>query len=115
MVIKTVPCAFSEFKLYPGHGSALVRRDGVTVRFFNSKSKSLYLQKKKPAKLSWTTAWRILHKKGQSRSVKRRTRRRKARIVRKAIAGVKAEDIRARVTEKAEDRKAKRDAALRYA
>ena len=47
MVIKTEVCAFSEARVYPGHGIRYVRKDGQLVTFFSSKTKSLYLQRKK--------------------------------------------------------------------
>lgn len=63
MVIKTGTCSFSEYRIYPGHGSRFVRKDGQLVVFLNSKMESLYHQKKKPAKLTWTLAWRRHNKK----------------------------------------------------
>lgn len=58
-------CNFSGFKIYPGHGSLFVRSDSRIYRFVNSKNKSLFLQRKKPAKFDWTIVFRRLHKKGQ--------------------------------------------------
>ena len=63
MVIKTQLCAFSENRIYPGHGSMCCRRDGQTFWLGSKKAKSMYNQKKKPQKLAWTQAWRRLHKK----------------------------------------------------
>ena len=63
MVIKTQLCAFSESRIYPGHGSMCCRRDGQTFWLSSKKSKSMYNQKKKPQKIAWTQAWRRLHKK----------------------------------------------------
>merc|ERR1712072_745582 len=89
MVIKTKPCVFCDFKIFPGHGSTVVRRDGTIAQLINSKSKSLYFQKKKAARLTWTTAWRLLHKKGQSFGTRRRVKRGKTnRVVRRGIAGL---------------------------
>ena len=76
MVIKTEVCAFSEARVYPGHGIRYVRKDGQLVTFFSSKTKSLYLQRKKPAKLCWTVAWRRLNKKTRAIDVSRRKRNR---------------------------------------
>ena len=63
MVIKTQLCAFSESRIYPGHGSMCCRRDGQTFWLGSKKAKSMYEQRKKPQKLAWTQAWRRLHKK----------------------------------------------------
>ena len=78
MVIKTDVCAFSEARVSPGHGIKYVRKDGQLVPLFSSKTKSLYLQRKKPAKLCWTVAWRRLNKKTRAIDVSRRKRNRAA-------------------------------------
>ena len=65
MVVKTELCAFSEFRIYPGHGIRFIRRDGQPVLLATSKAKSMIQQRKKPAKLMWTQAWRRLNKKGK--------------------------------------------------
>merc|ERR1712010_90080 len=63
------------------------------------KSKSLYFQKKKASRLAWTTAWRLLHKKGQSFNVRRRVKRgNKNRVVKRGIGGLSMKDIRNRRT-----------------
>lgn len=54
MVIKTEPCAFSELKIYPGRGTRFAARDGKLHYFINSKCRSLYHQRIKPVKLTWT-------------------------------------------------------------
>merc|ERR1711904_417802 len=78
-------------------GSTVVRRDGTIAQLINSKSKSLYFQKKKAARLTWTTAWRLLHKKGQSFNTRRRVKRGKGnRVVKRGIAGLSMKDIRNR-------------------
>ena len=63
MVIKTQLCAFSENRIYPGHGSMCCRRDGQNFFLSSKKSKAMYEQRKKPQKIAWTQAWRRLHKK----------------------------------------------------
>ena len=47
MVVKTELCAFSEHRVYPGHGIKFVRRDGQPLTFRTSKAVSMYHQKKK--------------------------------------------------------------------
>ena len=112
MVIKTNVCAFSEMRIYPGHGISYIRKDGQLVTFFSSKCKSLYLQRKKPAKLTWTVAWRRLNKKTQAIDVNRRKRNR-ARKIARGIQGISVAEIQKRRRERPEVRKANRDAALR--
>ena len=59
-------CAMSEYRIWPGTGKLMIRRDGKPIFLGSSKAQSLTLQRKKPAKLVWTQAWRRLHKKGLS-------------------------------------------------
>ena len=58
MVIKTQLCAFSERRVYPGHGKMAISRDGKTFFFGSRKAARMSEQKKKPQKLAWTMAWR---------------------------------------------------------
>merc|ERR1712071_426808 len=73
---------------------------------------SLTLQRKKPAKLVWTQAWRRLHKKGLSEAnlKKRRTRSTK---VQRSVAGLSLDDIKKKAAQKPEFRSAQRSAALK--
>jgi large subunit ribosomal protein L24e len=75
---------------------------------------SLFLQRKKPAKLVWTTTWRVLHKKGVMEAAADKKKRRKVKIQR-AVCGVSSEDIMKKKKEKPEVRAAAREAALREA
>ena len=111
MVIKTETCSFSELKIYPGHGSRYIRKDGTIANLINSKSKSLYLQKKKPSKLKWTIPWRRLNKKMTTHvTIKRRVRR--AARVQRSIVGASVEEIKAKRNQKPEVRQKAREAAL---
>ncbi len=72
------------------------------------------LQRKKPAKLAWTQAWRRLHKKtGVETSTKKRSR--KTTKVQRAVVGASLEEIKKRASQKAEFRSAQREAALKEA
>ncbi|GLD95279.1 hypothetical protein PINS_up003923 [Pythium insidiosum] len=114
MVIKTETCSFSEGRIYPGHGSRYVRRDGTVYTFINSKSKSLFLQRKKPTKIVWTLGWRRMNKKIKVEEVARRRTRKTAKVQR-AILGVSADDIRKKRNQKPQVRAAAREAALKEA
>lgn len=93
MVVKTELCAFSEYRLYPGHGIRYVRRDGQPVILSSSKVKSLLNQRKKPQLLVWTQVWRRLHKKGKDEgAVKKRAR--KVVKIQRAIVGATIEDLK---------------------
>ena len=92
MVVKTELCAFSEYRVYPGHGQRFIRRDGQPVTLSTSKCKGLLNNRKKPAKLMWTQAWRRLHKKGKDEGVIRKKARRIVKVAR-AIVGASLDDI----------------------
>mmetsp|Transcript_32493 Transcript_32493/g.95113 ORF Transcript_32493/g.95113 Transcript_32493/m.95113 type:complete len:156 (-) Transcript_32493:43-510(-) len=112
MVINTELCALSEYRIYPGNGKLMIRRDGKPIWLGTSKAYSLTIQRKKAAKLVWTQAWRRLHKKGISETAaKKRTRR--ANKVQRAVVGISLEDIKKKASEKSSVRTAARDAALK--
>ena len=112
MVIATELCALSEYRIWPGTGKLFIRRDGKPIFLGSSKAQSLTFQRKKPAKLVWTQAWRRLHKKGLSEASlkKRRTRTTKTQ---RAVVGLSLDDIRKKAAQKPEFRSAQRDAALK--
>ena len=110
MVIKTDPCAFSEYRIYPGRGRKFVAKDGKLYYFISTKTMSLFHQKKKAVKLTWTQAWRRFNKKLKvDELVKRRTK--KTTRVQKAIVGMSLEEIKRRRAEDEKDRDRKLDAA----
>merc|ERR1712166_873713 len=112
MVISTELCALSEYRIYPGNGKLMIRRDGKPIWLGSSKAFSLTIQRKKAAKLVWTQAWRRLHKKGLSETTtKKRTRR--ANKVQRAVVGASLEDIKKKASEKSSVRTAAREAALK--
>jgi large subunit ribosomal protein L24e len=90
---RTELCAFSEYRIYPGHGQKFIRRDGQPVTLSSSKCKRLLINRKKPAKLMWTQAWRRLNKKGKDEGVVRKKARRVVKAVR-AIVGASLDDIK---------------------
>ena len=63
MVLKTATCRFSGLRIYPGKGIIYVRVDGNQFLFMNQKCKSLFQQRKRPAKIAWTVTYRKQHKK----------------------------------------------------
>ena len=72
MVLKTQTCRFSGLRIYPGRGLLFIRVDGQQYLFINQKAKELYNQRKKPAKIAWTVAYRKAHKKDQVRKQSRK-------------------------------------------
>ena len=93
MVIKTDPCAFSEMKIYPGRGSKFAGKDGKTHMFISSKTRSLYHQKIKPVKLTWTQASRRFNKKTKIEDIQKKRTRRTTRV-QKAVVGMSLDEIK---------------------
>lgn len=112
MVINTETCSFTDMKVWPGRGSRFITRDGKIQMFIGSKARSLYHQRIKPVKLTWTQSWRRENKKGRVETIKKR-RVRKQGKVQKAYVGATLEDIKRTREEKPELRQAKREQALR--
>ncbi len=83
--------------------------------FISAKTKSLFLQKKKASKITWTPAWRLLHKKGKSVVGKRR-RAKKGGLTstaRRAIGSMSVDAIRSLRNQPKDIRAAQRSEALR--
>ncbi|CAA9959936.1 hypothetical protein PTNB73_02133 [Pyrenophora teres f. teres] len=64
--MRTYEDSFSGQKIYPGKGKLYIRGDSKIFRFQNGKTESLFLQRKNPRKIHWTTLYRRAHKKGIS-------------------------------------------------
>ena len=108
MVTKTEPCVFSEYRIYPGKGKKFVAKDGKIYYFISAKTASLFHQKKKAVKLTWSQAWRRFNKKIKADEIiKRRTK--KTTRVQKAIVGISLDEIKRRRAEKPEERDKKID------
>jgi large subunit ribosomal protein L24e len=102
----------SEYRIYPGHGKLFIRRDGKPIWLGSSKAHSLTIQRKKAAKLTWTQAWRRLHKKGLAETTTKK-RRARAGKVQRAVVGASLEDIKKKSSQKSEIRTAAKEAALK--
>jgi large subunit ribosomal protein L24e len=93
MVVKTQLCMFSESRIFPGHGMIQVRRDGQPLWLSGSKCRGLYANRKRPAKLSWTQAWRRLHKKDQAREGAGKKKARKRTKFQRSVVGASIEEV----------------------
>ena len=103
MVTKTERCSYTEFKIYPGRGRRFAGRDGRLHYFISNKARSLFHQKIKPVKLTWTMPWRAFHKKTKvDEFVKKRTR--KTTRVQRAVVGMSLAEIQRRKAETREVR-----------
>jgi large subunit ribosomal protein L24e len=115
MVIKTEVCSFSEDRIYPGRGTRFVRKDGQLIIFSSSKTCALFHLRKRPAKLTWTTAWRRLNKKFSSIDKSAGRRRRRAARVPRGFVGASVDAIRAKANKGKKGGTYAQKAALREA
>ncbi|GAA6061465.1 hypothetical protein JCM10212_005668 [Sporobolomyces blumeae] len=109
--MKVEYCNFSGYKIYPGKGKLYVRSDSKIFRFVTSKEESLFLQRKNPRKIAWTTVYRRVNKKGVTEEVAKK-RSRKTVKAQRGIVGADLSSILAKRNQKPEVRQAQRDAAL---
>ncbi|CCC66737.1 hypothetical protein NCAS_0C05570 [Naumovozyma castellii] len=100
--------SFSGNKIYPGRGTLFIRGDSKIFRFQNSKSASLFHQRKNPRRVAWTVLYRRHHKKGITEEVSKK-RTRKAVKAQRPIVGASLDLIKERRSVKPEVRKASRE------
>jgi len=112
MVIKTDTCFYTEFKIFPGHGIRLVRKDGKLIAFINHKARSLYNQKIKAQRLTWSQQWRQRHKKGRVELAAKKKVKRATKVY-KSIQGLDIEELKKKRLQKPDVRKAARESDLR--
>jgi len=110
--MKTEICAFSQMKIYPGHGKRYIRVDNRPFWLLNGKCEAAFLHKRNPRRTSWTVVYRRLHRKGAAEEIaKRKTR--KARKFQRGVVGASLDVITAKRNQKPEVRTAQRQAAIR--
>ena len=80
-------CSFSGLKIYPGKGTRYIRGDSKIFLFRTSKDSRYWHQKRRAAKFHWTVVYRRLNKKG-SVDTRVKRRRRGAKKVQRAVAGM---------------------------
>merc|ERR1712156_875708 len=112
MVTKTQTCSYTEYKIVPGRGSRFISKDGRVHYFISTKARSLYHQKIKPVKPTWTLAWRAYNKKIKVDDIQKKRSRKTTRI-QKAVVGLSIEEIRRKKAESREDRDKANDAAAK--
>ncbi|KAF2830015.1 hypothetical protein CC86DRAFT_367896 [Ophiobolus disseminans] len=110
--MRTYDDSFSGQKIYPGKGKLYIRGDSKIFRFQNGKTESLFLQRKNPRKISWTTLYRRMHKKGISEEIAKKRTRRTVKHQR-AIVGASLDVIKERRAQRPEARNAARAAAVK--
>ncbi|KAM0270446.1 hypothetical protein ACHAQH_009421 [Verticillium albo-atrum] len=110
--MRTYDDSFSGQRIYPGKGKLYVRGDSKTFRFQNSKSESLFLQRKNPRRIAWTVLYRRQHRKGISEEVAKKRTRRTVKSQR-AIVGASLDVIKEKRSQRPEARSAARAAAIK--
>ena len=84
-------CRFSGKKIYPGWGSRFVRGDSQMFIFGDSKTKQLFHNRKRPAKLAWTMLYRKQHKKIKTDVTQKKKRKSTKNIISRGIGGATLE------------------------
>merc|ERR1712024_351399 len=113
-IMKIELCSYSGYKIYPGRGRTLIKQDGKTFKFLDSRSHKAHLLKRNPRKVTWTVLYRRKHRKGIEEEVsKKRTKR--TQKFQRAVVGATLSDILAKRNQKPEVRKAQREQAIRAA
>jgi len=114
MVVKTELCNYTEYKIYPGRGQKFVAKDGRVSFFLSAKADSLFHQRIKAVKLTWSQAWRRMNKKGKIESSGKKNKKKTTKF-QKAIAGLSLEDMQKKRAQKTELRAAAKDVAVKEA
>merc|ERR1711993_188455 len=113
-IMKIELCSYSGYKIYPGRGRTLIKQDGKTFKFLDSRSHKAHLLKRNPRKVTWTVLYRRKHRKGiEEEAAKKRTKR--TQKFQRAVVGATLQDIMAKRNQKPEVRKAQREQAIRAA
>merc|ERR1712186_215759 len=114
LIMKIEICPYSGYKIYPGRGRTLIKQDGKTFKFLDSRSHKAHLLKRNPRKVTWTVLYRRKHRKGIEEEVsKKRTKR--TQKFQGAVVGATLQDILAKRNQKPDVRKAQREQAIRAA
>merc|ERR1712010_166192 len=114
LIMKIEICPYSGYKIYPGRGRTLIKQDGKTFKFLDSRSHKAHLLKRNPRKVTWTVLYRRKHRKGIEEEVsKKRTKR--TQKFQRAVVGATLQDILAKRNQKPDVRKAQREQVIRAA
>merc|ERR1712216_1023815 len=99
-------------EVFPGRGVRYVRIDARTFIFGSGKAEASFLMKRNQRRISWTMFYRRLHKKGLTEDVSKKRTVKRTRVQR-AYVGASLDVIKAKKSQKPEQRAAAREAALR--
>ena len=82
MVVKTEVCHYCELKIYPGHGTKIITREGKIHIYLHKKARHQAQKKTKVQKIKWSTSWRRHNKKIKANDEIKKKRRRARKVVR---------------------------------
>merc|ERR1740139_937716 len=112
MVVKTEVCHYCDLKIYPGHGTKIITREGKIHIYLHKKARHQAQRKIKAQNIKWTVAWRRMNKKIKNTDNQKKKRRKAKRVVRE-ITGMTADEINRRKNESTGDRDARKNEAIR--
>merc|ERR1712021_262996 len=112
MVVKTDVCHYCELKIYPGHGTKIITREGKIHIYLHKKARHQAQKKTKVQMIKWTTAWRRHNKKIKVSDFTKKKRRRAKKVVRE-IVGMTADEIQRRKAETNNEKNARMSEATR--
>merc|ERR1740139_777115 len=92
MVVKTEVCHYCDLKIYPGHGTKIITREGKIHIYLHKKARHQAQRKIKAQNIKWTVAWRRMNKKIKNTDLFKKKRRKARRVVRE-ITGMTADEI----------------------
>merc|ERR1711976_253374 len=98
MVVKTDVCHYCEHRIYPGHGTKIITREGKIHIYLHKKARHQAIKKIKVQKIKWTTSWRRHNKKIKATDLAKKKRRRAKKVVRE-IVGMTADEVNRRKAE----------------
>ena len=114
MVIKYQTCAFSDYKIAPGHGAKYCEVNGKSHMFINKKVHKFFRRGKKSLKMRWSIKWRTAHKKGRTEEAKKKVQRQKVQKQVKAVVGLSLDEIN-RIRESLKDERQNDAQRYKYA
>lgn len=115
--MKLETCAYSGYKIHPGHGKRVVRADGKIQIFLSKKCQRAVRLKRNPRDIPWTVLYRRKHKKGihaEDNTQKKRVKR-TVQIASRAIGDFTVEALLAKRNQRPEFRRQQREAAIKSA
>nr|ALS04899.1 60S ribosomal protein L24 [Pseudodiaptomus poplesia] len=107
-------CSFSGYKIYPGHGRAMVKIDGKSYKFLSPRTQKVHDLKRNPRKITWIVLYRGKPKKGQEGDGVKKPPRGTQKF-QGGVVGASIKDILAKRNQKPEVGKAQGDQAIRAA